>query len=221
MKTTIENAKIIFAKKLKGLLEEKDITQKELAKMMGWAESSVSKWLNLKDGTMPKTADMIELANYFDKSVDWFLYDDTDLKSYDSSYVNAERSKEELFINYINAVIDICENDDCGEFFKDLNLINPDAYDLPGMMFATMIHRGKFIINPDNKENPREEKLYFYPLGMTINSFFEDYSTIRDIKNRLKDPSIYYSMITELKNNSLDKLREEMKLETETNSEFY
>ena len=60
-----------FAERLKGLLIEKNISQKTFAKGIQFSEATVSEWLS---GKIQPTADsIIIVANYFDVTADYLL----------------------------------------------------------------------------------------------------------------------------------------------------
>ena len=71
-------SKVIFSKKLRALLDKKNITQVELSKILGVSESSVGKWLLQK--SMPRMTIIEKLANYFQVDKTYFFNDnDSDL----------------------------------------------------------------------------------------------------------------------------------------------
>lgn len=71
-------SKVIFSKKLRALLDKKNITQVELSKILGVSESTVGKWLLQK--SMPRMTIIEKLANYFQVDKTYFFNDnDSDL----------------------------------------------------------------------------------------------------------------------------------------------
>ena len=71
-------SKVIFSKKLRALLDKKNITQVELSKILGVSESTVGKWLLQK--SMPRMTIIEKLTNYFQVDKTYFFNDnDSDL----------------------------------------------------------------------------------------------------------------------------------------------
>lgn len=60
-----------FAERLKGLLTEKGIDQKTLAKETKLGPSTISQWINGK--RQPSADYVLLMANYFDVSADYLL----------------------------------------------------------------------------------------------------------------------------------------------------
>ena len=70
----MSESKVIFSKKLKTLLNEKNISQVELSKILGVSESTVGKWLLQK--SMPRITIIEKLASYFQVDKTYFFNDD-------------------------------------------------------------------------------------------------------------------------------------------------
>ena len=60
-----------FAALLRDLLEAKGINQKWLADKAGTTESTISRYLNPKDGNQPEIATVVRIAKALDVSVDY------------------------------------------------------------------------------------------------------------------------------------------------------
>lgn len=60
----------MFWKRFKELSKEKNITQKEIAKLCNLTDSAVSSW---KKGFIPHKPTLIILANYFGVSIDYLI----------------------------------------------------------------------------------------------------------------------------------------------------
>lgn len=69
----MSESKVIFSKKLKTLLNEKNISQVELSKILGVSESTVGKWLLQK--SMPRITIIEKLAGYFHVDKTYFFND--------------------------------------------------------------------------------------------------------------------------------------------------
>lgn len=69
----MSESKVIFSKKLKTLLNEKNISQVELSKILGVSESTVGKWLLQK--SMPRITIIEKLASYFHVDKTYFFND--------------------------------------------------------------------------------------------------------------------------------------------------
>lgn len=67
----MSDSKEIFAERLRNLIEEKGISQKQLAAETQIAESSISKYLSCD--AEPKLVPLANIAKYFDVSVDYLL----------------------------------------------------------------------------------------------------------------------------------------------------
>ena len=65
------DSKQIFAERLRKLLEEEGISQKQLAAKTQIAESSISKYLSCD--AEPKLVPLVSIAKYFDVSIDYLL----------------------------------------------------------------------------------------------------------------------------------------------------
>lgn len=63
--------KELFSIKLKQLRTEKDLTQPELAKIIGYSNSIISDWENNK--AKPTSTAIITLANFFNVTTDYLL----------------------------------------------------------------------------------------------------------------------------------------------------
>lgn len=64
-------SKEVFAERLRNLIEEEGVSQKQLAAETGIAESSISKYLSCI--AEPKLIPIVNIARYFDVSVDYLL----------------------------------------------------------------------------------------------------------------------------------------------------
>lgn len=65
--------KEIFIKRLKKLLEENSLTQKNLAQELNRSESVLSKYLNGSDKSFPDAETLCNISNFFGVSTDWLL----------------------------------------------------------------------------------------------------------------------------------------------------
>ncbi len=76
--------------KIYNIREHNDLTQKELASIIGGNRVSISNWENNKE--IPNINKANQLANYFDVSLD-YLFNLTNVKNYsDNKKVNIERT---------------------------------------------------------------------------------------------------------------------------------
>lgn len=66
-----EESKLIFQQKFNNLLREKDITQREIAKICGVSTSTVSTWSQGQN--MPRMGKIEILANYFGVPKSYFI----------------------------------------------------------------------------------------------------------------------------------------------------
>ena len=67
----MNESKEIFAQRLRNLIEEEGISQKQLAVEAEIAESSISKYLNCE--AEPKLVPLVNIAKHFDVSIDYLL----------------------------------------------------------------------------------------------------------------------------------------------------
>ncbi len=65
------NSLIDFSDRLTGLIEEKNITQNELAQEIGYTQRAVSKWVNGQ--AEPTESAIVKCAKYFEVSTDYLL----------------------------------------------------------------------------------------------------------------------------------------------------
>ena len=86
----------IFAKKLRGLLEENKIHQSELAEMLQVSESTVGKWLLKK--ALPRMGIIEKLSSIFNCPKSYLLEENETRRSY---YLNPEAAKmaQEIYDN--------------------------------------------------------------------------------------------------------------------------
>lgn len=113
----MSESKAIFSKKLKTLLNEKNISQVELSKILGVSESTVGKWLLQK--SMPRITIIEKLANYFQIDKTYFFNDD-ELITNDLPELTAkdEREIESDLEDMMHSVASAaCESD---EDFEDI-----------------------------------------------------------------------------------------------------
>lgn len=113
----MSESKAIFSKKLKTLLNEKNISQVELSKILGVSESTVGKWLLQK--SMPRITIIEKLANYFQIDKTYFFNDD-ELINNDLPELTAkdEREIESDLEDMMHSVASAaCESD---EDFEDI-----------------------------------------------------------------------------------------------------
>ena len=85
-------SKVIFSKKLRALLDKKNITQVELSKILGVSESTVGKWLLQK--SMPRMTIIEKLASYFQVDKTYF-FNDNDSKLPDEKDLPELTAKDE------------------------------------------------------------------------------------------------------------------------------
>ena len=86
----------IFAKKLRGLLDENKINQSELAEMLQVSESTVGKWLLQK--ALPRMGIIEKLSSIFNCPKSYLLEENETRRSY---YLNPEAAKmaQEIYDN--------------------------------------------------------------------------------------------------------------------------
>lgn len=86
----------IFAKKLRGLLDENKINQSELAEMLQVSESTVGKWLLKK--ALPRMGIIEKLSSIFNCPKSYLLEENETRRSY---YLNPEAAKmaQEIYDN--------------------------------------------------------------------------------------------------------------------------
>lgn len=74
----------MFGKRLKNLLKETNITQEQLAKVIGYSQRAVSKWIN--EQAEPTETVIYRCAIYFDVSADYLvgLEDEAGMKIYNN-----------------------------------------------------------------------------------------------------------------------------------------
>lgn len=86
----------IFAKKLRGLLDENRINQSELAEMLQVSESTVGKWLLKK--ALPRMGIIEKLSSIFNCPKSYFLEENETRRNY---YLNPEAAKmaQEIYDN--------------------------------------------------------------------------------------------------------------------------
>ena len=70
MPTTEEELKLLFSQRLSLIMQQRDINQVELSKILGVSESTVGKWLLKK--AMPRMGVIQKLANYFNVGKSYF-----------------------------------------------------------------------------------------------------------------------------------------------------
>ncbi len=75
----------VFKKRLKDLRNQKGLTMDQLAKTLNISKSRISMWEN--NGTVPRKDMLIELANFYNVSIDYLLGND----QYDGVNVNNKR----------------------------------------------------------------------------------------------------------------------------------
>ena len=85
-------SKVIYSKKLRALLDKKNITQVELSKILGVSESTVGKWLLQK--SMPRMTIIEKLASYFQVDKTYF-FNDNDSKLPDEKDLPELTAKDE------------------------------------------------------------------------------------------------------------------------------
>ena len=85
-------SKVIFSKKLRALLDKKNITQVELSKILGVSESTVGKWLLQK--SMPRMTIIEKLASHFQVDKTYF-FNDNDSKLPDEKDLPELTAKDE------------------------------------------------------------------------------------------------------------------------------
>lgn len=66
---------LYFSNRVKQLRQEKGISMEELAKELNVTKSRVNMWEN--NGTLPRSNALIDLANFFDVSVDYLIGNDS------------------------------------------------------------------------------------------------------------------------------------------------
>lgn len=89
MPTTEEELKLLFSQRLSLIMQQRDINQVELSKILGVSESTVGKWLLKK--AMPRMGVIQKLANYFNVGKSYFL--ETDGTEKQSYYLNPETAE--------------------------------------------------------------------------------------------------------------------------------
>lgn len=90
----MKKTKTFFCKQFKKILAERDITQQELAKKLGIAQSMISQWLT---GTSnPNLNTLKKLSSVLDVQLNYFL---EDLKVNDSTEKLKEKDLEILNLN--------------------------------------------------------------------------------------------------------------------------
>lgn len=75
----------VFKKRMKDLRNQKGLTMDQLAKTLNISKSRISMWEN--NGTVPRKDMLIELANFYNVSIDYLLGND----QYDGVNVNNKR----------------------------------------------------------------------------------------------------------------------------------
>lgn len=89
----------LFISRLRGLIEEKDITQKELANAIDVTEVTISRYLS---GDRSPRIDIVNrLANYFNVSTDYLLNRDVEtIAAHQEEYTEEELKEIEEFKNF-------------------------------------------------------------------------------------------------------------------------
>ena len=88
-----------FGDKLSKLRKEKNLTQEQLAEILGVSRQSVSKWES--DTAYPETEKLISLANLFECSTDYLLKDNYEKQSEVSKSVAQRPANHQRIIGYI------------------------------------------------------------------------------------------------------------------------
>lgn len=68
---SINNMEIMFAKRMKELRKAENMSQSQLAKLIGVAQSNISDWEN--NVSRPEYEKLVKVAQIFDVSVDYLL----------------------------------------------------------------------------------------------------------------------------------------------------
>lgn len=92
----------LFISRLRGLIEEKDITQKELANAIDVTEVTISRYLS---GDRSPRIDIVNrLAKYFNVSTDYLLNRDVEtIAAHQEEYTEEELKEIEEFKNFVRS----------------------------------------------------------------------------------------------------------------------
>lgn len=82
----------MFSDKLKMLRNKKDLSQAQMAKILGTAQTTYSGWENNKE---PKYEMLKKIANYFNVSIDYLLDNDKYKNTSDITKIERELPEEE------------------------------------------------------------------------------------------------------------------------------
>lgn len=86
---TTEELKALFSSRLSALLNEQNINQAELAKILGVSESTVGKWMLMK--SLPRMGIIQKLSDYFGVPKSYFLEEATEKKQ--AYYLDSETAR--------------------------------------------------------------------------------------------------------------------------------
>ena len=84
----IEKLRELFAQRLSKLLTDNDMTQADLANMLGVSESTVGKWILKK--AFPRMSIIEKISVIFNRPKAYFYYDNEDRQTY---YLNPETAQ--------------------------------------------------------------------------------------------------------------------------------
>lgn len=88
---------VSFTSRLKELLHEKNLNQKDFSEGIGYSEGSISKWIK---GTMPPLKTVIDIADYFDVSVLYMLCQ-TNIRNANNEDISEILQCTEYFLDFI------------------------------------------------------------------------------------------------------------------------
>ena len=168
--------------RIRVLLNENNMTQNQLAEVVGFSSSLISQWLS---GTkLPKIDEIIKIADYFDVSVD-YICGISDIRNFDINEMSNVLESSEYFIKFLKDDTPSAIRNFMGEQFT-AEYLEEKYFDLKDEVF------GDVLLLPTLKAEC--DRIISYYTSPYYYSKYEDCINETDIKGQTQEQPIRYDI---------------------------